>query len=104
MKEGRTVNVDGYEMSLAGYEQTSAIDLLAAPRRTTARCLVIELAPRPRPVVSADLARFAALHREGRAVVSVEEPFWKEIKTLYTHAEQLCADTLRWLEPVSHAV
>jgi hypothetical protein len=38
------------------------------------------------------------------AVVSVEEPFWKEIKPLYARANALFADTLRWMEPVSHAV
>ena len=104
MKDGRTVNVDGYEMSLAGYEQMGAIDLLASPRRSGARCLVAEVAPRSRPAAGADIARFAALYAEGTAVLSVEEPFWKEIKPLYARAERLFADTLGWMEPVSHAV
>jgi exosortase A-associated hydrolase 2 len=104
MKSGRTVNVEGYELSLAGFEQTSAIDLLVAPVRATARSLVVDIAPRPRPAVGADFARFAALRPEGTAVVSVEEPFWKEIKPLYARAERLFADTLRWMEPASNAV
>lgn len=104
MKAGRTVNVDGYEMSLAGYEQMSAIDLLAGRRSTAARCLVAEAVPRPRPAPSADVARLATLFSGSVAVVSVEEPFWKEIKPLYARANALFADTLRWMEPVSHAV
>lgn len=104
MKAGRTVNVDGYEMLLAGYEQTSAIDLLAMSPRSNAHCLVAEIAARPQPAVGADLGRFAALYAGGTTVVSIEEPFWKEIKPLYARAERLFGDTLRWMESVSHAV
>ena len=104
MKAGRTVNVDGYEMSLAGYEQMSAIDLLASSRRSAARCLVAEISARPLAAAGADMARFAARYADGTTVVAVEEPFWKEIKLLYARAERLFAESLCWMEPVRHAV
>lgn len=98
MREGQTTNVDGYEITLETYEQLGTIDLLAGPgAAAAARCLVVQIAPRPLEGPGPELLRLAAQYRDGRAVVSVEEPFWKEIKPLYTRAERLFAGTLGWM-------
>lgn len=104
MREGRTTNIDGYEISHAMYEEMCAIDLASAAPQPAVRALVVQVAPQTGAPASPELARLASLYAEGNAIVSIAEPFWKEIKPLYGRAEHLYADTLRELEQASHAL
>jgi exosortase A-associated hydrolase 2 len=95
MRAGGTANVDGYDMSLAMYEEVSAVKLAAAPRACPAPTLVVQIDRAGRP--SPELAELATRYRDARVVVVREEPFWKEIARFYDQAPALFATTLEWL-------
>lgn len=96
---GETANIDGYEMSLAQYQEISRLDLgdpslFGAWRRPS---LIVAI-NRKRGVKRPDLERLRR-SLEGSVLVEVqEEPFWKEIKQAYFHAQDLFQITLKWLE------
>jgi uncharacterized protein len=98
MAEGKPANVDGYEITGAMFEQASSIDLLEGPKRSEANCLIVQIAPKPQPAVQKELAGLCSLYRAGHSTVSIEEPFWKEIRTVHARAGRLYQDTLSWLE------
>jgi uncharacterized protein len=96
MREGRTVNVDGYDMSLPMYDEVSAVKLDADPKRHAGKCLVVQIDRQPgRP--AADLAKLAAGYQLGSVTFAQEEPFWKEIQRFYDSAPNLFSVTLDWL-------
>jgi hypothetical protein len=97
-EEGRTVNVDGYEIPLEMYEQIGSIDLEAADLRHPHPSLVVQIDDRPKGIRPAS-QRLADRYANGRAAAAVEEPFWKEIKTFYGAAPNLYEETLRWMDP-----
>jgi len=98
MKEGRTVNVDGYPLSLAFYEQLSAMKLAQSTRRFSGPCLLVQIdraeGARPLP----EVAQLASCYTHATHFVVQEEPFWKEIERFYETAPNLSAATLAWLE------
>jgi exosortase A-associated hydrolase 2 len=98
MAEGRPANVDGYEITGAMFEQASSIDLLAGPKRSAANCLVAQISPSPQPTLQKELSALCSLYQAGHGLVAVEEPFWKEIRTVYARAPRLYEGTLSWLE------
>jgi len=98
MVEGKPANVDGYEITGAMFEQASSIDLLEGPKRSEVNCLIVQIAPKPQPAVQKEVAKLCSLYRAGQSTVSIEEPFWKEIRTVYARAGRLYQDTLNWLE------
>ena len=88
MKQGRTVNVDGYPLSLAFYEQLSALKLAQGPRRFEGPCLLVQVdraeSARPLP----EVASLAACYADATHVIVQEEPFWKEIDRFYEDAPE----------------
>jgi exosortase A-associated hydrolase 2 len=104
MAEGKPANVDGYQITGAMFKQASSIDLLVASKCSEANCLIVQIAPKPQPSVQKDLAGLCSLYRAGHTMVSIEEPFWKEIRTVYARAGRLYQDTLSWLERCEHGV
>lgn len=97
MAEGATVNVDGYEMSNALYEQVSAISLSGEKKRFSGRTLIIEIS-RKEKEPGKDLAQLAAVYDNASTAVVIDEPFWREIKAYCARAEKLYGVTLEWLE------
>jgi len=104
MAEGKPANVDGYEITGAMFEQASSIDLLAGPKHSKAKCLVAQIAPTSQPTLHKELSGLCSLYQAGRGLVAVEEPFWKEIRTVYARAGRLYEDTLSWLEQCENEV
>jgi exosortase A-associated hydrolase 2 len=102
MRRGGTANVDGYEIAGSMYDQVSTVDLLVGEKRADLDCLVVQLAPRRPPVVGKEFELLASRYARGRTAVAAEDLFWKEIKPFYTHAPNVTAETLRWLEQVTH--
>ena len=92
-----TVNVDGYEMSLAMHDELTAIDAPATAMLFQGRCLVVNIDPSPEPRPRADLTALASLYFCGEMISVLEEPFWKEIETLYESAPRLSEATIDWL-------
>ncbi|MBZ0220455.1 MAG: alpha/beta hydrolase [Candidatus Methylomirabilis sp.] len=97
MSVGETVNVDGYEMSNALYEQVSAINLAGEKKRFSGRTLVVEIS-RKEKEPGKETVQLASAYDNATVSNVVEEPFWKEIKTYYARAENLFRVTLAWLE------
>ena len=102
MQDGRTVNVDGYEMALPMYSQVSAVKLAGSQRRHAGRCLIVNVDRQPeRP--SPELQRLASQYGDATLVGAKEEPFWKEIPQFYQQAPNLFAITLDWLQGANQA-
>ena len=97
MRQGNTVNVDGYEMSFPLYSEVAALKLAAAPHRHTGPCLVAQIDRQERP--SPELQQLAACYSRATVAFAQEEPFWKEIARSYQqHAASLFAVTSDWLK------
>ena len=98
MKAGEPVNVDGYPMSLACYEELTALKLAAAPRRFGGPCLIVQIEKAEGAAPLAEIERLRACYGAATHVVVQEDPFWKEIDRFYEQAPNLSAATLTWLE------
>jgi exosortase A-associated hydrolase 2 len=98
MRSGRAVNVDGYPLSLAFYEQLSTVRLAKEPHAFTGRCLLahIDRAEQGKPLP--ELEQLRAGYAHATLVTVQEEPFWKEIDRFYETAPNLFDATLAWLE------
>ena len=97
MKEGKTVNVDGYEMSYILFEQASSINLLQNDKKYSGDCLIVQISKKEE-AFKKNLENLKAAYAKAELILSIEEPFWKEIKTFYSKAENLFHNTLSWLE------
>lgn len=97
MRAGQTVNIDGYEMSLAMHDQLEAVSSSSTSSAFAGRCLVVNIDPsgeaRPRP----DLTALAARYRSAELVTAQEGAFWKEIDEHYDAAASLALVTSEWL-------
>jgi pimeloyl-ACP methyl ester carboxylesterase len=100
MHNGKTVNIEGYEMSLALFEQGSAVDLNDTISQFHGQGLVVQIAPAGAPPKQ----EFVDLSNRCKGLVFAqarEEPFWKEIKTYYQQAQDLANLTHKWIEETS---
>ena len=96
MRQGGTVNVDGYEMGHAMATEMAAVKLAAGPKAHLGPSLVVHIdrqAGRP----SAELQALASTYERGALIFAAEEPFWKEIARFYDRAPALFAATAEWL-------
>lgn len=98
MRAGRTVNVDGYDIALPFFDETSAVRLAAGPRTFQGRCLIAQVDRTPAATPSRDLAALQQAYGRAAFVAVRDEPFWKEIKRFYERTDELTAATLAWLE------
>jgi exosortase A-associated hydrolase 2 len=96
MRQGATVNVDGYPMALPLYSEVSAVKLASAAKHYSGPCLVSNVDRQPgRPVP--DLQQLAGQYARGTLIFAQEEPFWKEIARFYDEAPNLFGVTREWL-------
>jgi exosortase A-associated hydrolase 2 len=93
MKAGNTVNIDGYEMCWAMYEQAIRINLLDGPLKFDGQAIVVEINRQPSKK-ELRLKSLAGMYRKGNLFEAVEEPFWKEIRQYYFRANNLYQVTL----------
>ena len=96
MKQGATVNVDGYELAYPLYAAVTATKLTATPRTFTGPCLIVQV-DRQAGRADAELQKLAAGFASATLVTAQEEPFWKELARFYDHAPNLSAATRDWL-------
>lgn len=97
MKDGQTVNVDGYDLGYSYYEQVSAVRLNEYSKRFAGRCLIVHISKEGQPIRS-DLKTFQGTYPKADLIQATEEPFWKEIKQWYGGAPNLFGATLGWVE------
>jgi uncharacterized protein len=94
--DGRTVNIDGYEILLPFYEQMSAVDLLHTAKSFQGEVLTVQINKREgQGCAKSD--EVANLYSRATSAAVVEHPFWKEIREYYSHAPNLYETTLEWL-------
>ena len=96
MKNGSTVNIDGYEISYDLFEQASSINLVHNELNFSGDCLIVQIS-RKEQKFRKDLEEFKSSCSNADLILSIEEPFWKEIKIFYSRADNLFHDTLKWL-------
>ena len=95
MKQGRTVNIDGYDLAYPLFSQVSALTLSEA-KTFAGPCLIAHVdrqLDRPAP----GLQRLAGAYPAATWATAEEEPFWKEIPRFYQEAPNLFSVTLAWL-------
>jgi len=96
MQQGRTVNVDGYEMAYPLYSEVSAVKLAAGRKQYRGPCLVANVDKQPgRPVPELD--QLSSSYERGTLAFAQEEPFWKEIARFYDQAPNLFQVTREWM-------
>ena len=96
MRDGATVNIDGYEFAYPCYEQATAVNLKEGRKRFAGSCLIIQIGKDGQPV-HPDLKVLQGTYPAGDLQSAVEEPFWKEIKRWYRVAPNLFETTLAWM-------
>jgi pimeloyl-ACP methyl ester carboxylesterase len=96
MREGATVNIDGYELAYSCYEQVSAVNLKEGCKRFVGPCLIVQIGKDGQPLHS-DLKALQETYSAADLQGVVEEPFWKEIKRWYSAAPNLFENTLGWM-------
>jgi uncharacterized protein len=102
MRDGKTVNVDGYEMAWPMYEQVSAIKLAAGTKRCAAPCLIAQI-DRQAVKAVAEFEQLAATYSSAQLLLVQEDAFWKEIARFYDSAPNLFPATLGWLDQAGAA-
>ena len=95
MQDGRTVNVDGYEMAWPLYSSVSGYKPESGPHAFGGPVLIVQIDRQPRP--APDLARLGASYAQATVAFAQEEAFWKEIARFYQQAENLFRVTTDWL-------
>jgi pimeloyl-ACP methyl ester carboxylesterase len=96
MRAGDTVNIEGYELSHALYDEASQL-CLAGPRKYSGACLIVQIG-RSNQKPKKNLEALRSAYTQADLAMSVEEPFWKEIKTYYPRADNLFGVTFNWLQ------
>jgi uncharacterized protein len=97
LREGRTVNIDGYPLTHDCYQQMAATALARGPRQFAGRCLIVQVDRAESAPVPRDLALLEAAYAHATLAYAQEEPFWKEIERFYETAPNLSAVTRSWL-------
>jgi len=95
MREGSTVNVDGYEIAYPCYEQASALKLNEGVIQFAGPCLIVQVG-RAGQTIRPELKALQEAFPSVDIRAAVEEPFWKEIKQWYRTAPNLFETTLAW--------
>ncbi|MCP9456354.1 MAG: hypothetical protein NNA18_09645, partial [Nitrospira sp.] len=96
MREGATVNIDGYELAYPCYEQVSAVNLKEGSKRFGGQSLIVQIGRDGQPIHQ-DLKALQQTYQTATICSVVEEPFWKEIKRWYRAAPNLFDATLAWM-------
>ncbi len=93
LEAGRSVNVDGYEVSGELFREAQALRLDPATWPEPGKVLVVHVAPDAQPP-----AEFDMLERAGARCVGVDEmKFWAAQKKVYPPCESLYRATLDWI-------
>lgn len=96
MRDGATVNIDGYELAYPCYDQASAVNLKDGRKRFAGSCLIIQIGKDGQPI-HPDLKALQETYSVADLQSVVEEPFWKEIKRWYRAAPNVFDATLAWM-------
>jgi pimeloyl-ACP methyl ester carboxylesterase len=99
IRNGGTVNVDGYELGKPLLDSYGTKELLdSEPKKHSGATLITQIAATNSQKEREDLSNLASSYRNGTFARTVEQPFWREIRKFYGNANELQEATLVWLE------
>lgn len=98
LQQGQIVNIDGYGINLAMFEQLSACRLSGEPKQFGGPCLIVHVGRESARPATPDVRGLSGEYANATLLVAQEEPFWKEIKQFYDQAPNLFAATVDWLD------
>lgn len=96
MRDGSTVNIDGYELAYPCYEQVSTVNLNEGKKRFAGPCLIVQVG-RDGQSFRQELTVLRETYPSADILGAAEESFWKEIKRWYRTAPNLFEKTLDWM-------
>ena len=99
MRNGDTVNLDGYEMAWPLYEQAKEIDLLNKEKKYIRKMLLIQINKKEEDF-NKNIEQLRGTYHNCDLAMAIEEPFWKEIRSYYSKAENLFDITFEWLRKI----
>ena len=98
---GGMVNIDGYLITKALYEQMVSIDLLSSSGPIARKALIVQISRRDNEQIDKGIAalqsKWAELSGNTELVSVRENHFWQDQKIYQTKAENLEAKVLKWL-------
>lgn len=97
LAQGRTVNVDGYELAPAMCEQLAEIDLTRRPSRYAGRCVIVQIERSAAAKPSPELQKLCALYARASLRVAQSVPFWKETESACATLPDLFRVTREWM-------
>lgn len=97
IQNGDVVDVDGYGITQKLYEQLVAINLLKKPEiQYSGDSLIVQI-NRSGKKINSSFEKLSTRYEGSELCVVNEQPFWKEIKSFYSRADNLFSATLNWL-------
>ncbi len=96
LKEGKTINFDGYQLAFPFYKQISEINLLSDSRTFQGRTLIIQIEKNPKKP-SQKHTTLKENYNKADQCMATAEPFWKETKYFCSQANDLYNNTYDWL-------
>lgn len=97
IQNGDVVNVDGYGITQNLYEQLIAINLLNDHKiQYNGDSLIVQI-NRAGGKINNNFEKLSVRYEGSELCVVNEQPFWKEIKSFYSRADNLFSETLKWL-------
>lgn len=97
LHQGKTVNIDGYEINQKFYNQAIKINLLGIDKKYNNECLIVQISRKPERI-NRDYEKLRNIYQKAELKSVNEFAFWKEIKKFYYKADDLFKTTLEWLE------
>ncbi|MFN2329962.1 MAG: serine aminopeptidase domain-containing protein [Chromatocurvus sp.] len=97
LMRGEGFNIDGYDMSKAMYEGLQKLTLANVAHRFSGDVLIVQIG-KPGQPIKREMQALAESYAHPTTVTAVEEPFWREIRTFYSRAENLFSPSLEWLD------
>ena len=99
MREGKTVNFDGYDLGETMFNEGSALNILNGDSEFSGKVLIVQIGKQGQPI-NKNLQKFKTRFSTAEICHAVEEPFWREIKQYYSKAKDLFQLTSKWVEQV----
>ena len=97
IQEGQLVNIDGYEISKKLYDQIIKIDLLNSVKQFPNKVLIAQI-NKKNVIIDKNFERLKILYRNCKVIIAKEDEFWREIKNVYSKAENLYQSSVQYLK------
>lgn len=98
MRNGESVDVDGYLLTGRIYDQAEQVHLDQREVNRSIPALIVQVSRKEDAPPDPKLKILAAQYTPGSLVVVTEEPFWKEIRRWYKSATHALEQTRKWVE------